>query len=91
MSLLRENLIGKLREQAREEQHARPPPQPPTAAPGTAAIEGTTHKKPEPIASPEEPALCQEQQDAMDLAIQGHNLFITGYVVIALERPLYTT
>ncbi|KDN66351.1 putative PIF1, partial [Colletotrichum sublineola] len=32
----------------------------------------------EPIPLPGEPVLCQEQQDAMDLALRGHNLFITG-------------
>ncbi|GKT95314.1 ATP-dependent DNA helicase PIF1 [Colletotrichum tofieldiae] len=39
---------------------------------------GPTDERVEPAALPEGPPLCQEQQDAMDLAMQGHNLFITG-------------
>ncbi|KZL86047.1 atp-dependent dna helicase pif1 [Colletotrichum incanum] len=76
--LLRNELTEKLRGQARDERHSQPSPQHPSAAPSAAAAEGPTDEEVAPAAPPEEPLLCQEQQDAMDLAIQGRNLFITG-------------
>ncbi|KAK1978738.1 hypothetical protein LZ30DRAFT_205803 [Colletotrichum cereale] len=82
----------KPRKKACEEQRSRMPPQYPSAVPGSAApvsaasgsaAPGFAAEQPpledyEPVPLPEEPVLCQEQQDAMDLAMQGHNVFITG-------------
>ncbi|GKT66457.1 ATP-dependent DNA helicase PIF1 [Colletotrichum tofieldiae] len=76
--LLRDELTEKLRGQASEEAHSPSPHQHPSAASSTAAAGGPTDERVEPAALPEGPPLCQEQQDAMDLAMQGHNLFITG-------------
>lgn len=48
-----------------------------------AAVAGTGEPQAhsfEPVPDPCEPPLVQEQQAAMDLAMAGHNLFITGCV-----------
>ncbi|CAI0645627.1 unnamed protein product, partial [Colletotrichum noveboracense] len=63
----------------------------PTPALETAAVDGPTDDeggRPEtagaegqerqPLHIPGDPPLCPEQQNAIDLAMQGHNLFITG-------------
>ncbi|OHE99483.1 ATP-dependent DNA helicase PIF1 [Colletotrichum orchidophilum] len=45
----------------------------------TTAVAGEPQSgKLEPVPDPREPPLCKEQQGAMDLAMAGHNLFITG-------------
>ncbi|KAI3530201.1 ATP-dependent DNA helicase pif1 [Colletotrichum abscissum] len=43
--------------------------------PGVAGAEGQERQ---PLHIPGDPPLCPEQQNAIDLAMQGHNLFITG-------------
>ncbi|CAI0652174.1 unnamed protein product [Colletotrichum noveboracense] len=43
--------------------------------PETAGAEGQERQ---PLHIPGDPPLCPEQQNAIDLAMQGHNLFITG-------------
>ncbi|KXH29256.1 ATP-dependent DNA helicase PIF1 [Colletotrichum simmondsii] len=58
-------------------------PKPGNAAPSNvaAAVAGTGEPQAhsfEPVPDPCEPPLCPEQQAAMDLAMAGHNLFITG-------------
>ncbi|EFQ29605.1 ATP-dependent DNA helicase PIF1 [Colletotrichum graminicola M1.001] len=64
LELLREKLLEKLRDQARVRQHS-------AAATGPAGHGSQSIPQPEYV-------LCKEQQEAMDLAMQGHNLFITG-------------
>ncbi|KAF4417841.1 ATP-dependent DNA helicase PIF1 [Colletotrichum fructicola] len=85
------------------------PSRPPSdSALETAAVDGPTDdggdgpeaagaqgQERQPLHIPGDPPLCPEQQNAIDLAIQGHNLFITGsggcgksVVVRALHRTL---
>ncbi|KAI3546475.1 ATP-dependent DNA helicase PIF1 [Colletotrichum abscissum] len=65
-----------------------PPPTPNSRIPGSAAPSDVAAiaadagepqaQSFDPAPDPCEPPLCQEQQAAMDLAMAGHNLFITG-------------
>ncbi|KAE9566037.1 hypothetical protein CGMCC3_g17788 [Colletotrichum fructicola] len=84
------------------------PSRPPSdSALETAAVDGPTDdggdgpeaagaqgQERQPLHIPGDPPLCPEQQNAIDLAIQGHNLFITGSggcgksVVLKVDTPV---
>lgn len=61
----------------------------PSPALDTVAVDGPTDDggDRQPLHIPGDPPLCPEQQNAIDLAMQGHNLFITGYALTS--RPEY--
>ncbi|TQN67691.1 ATP-dependent DNA helicase pfh1 [Colletotrichum shisoi] len=70
-------------EPSRHTQYPSPPPPqltpPATNAAGAAPPTPTTSPEAgKAELPPQEPVLCKEQQDALDLAVQGRNLFITG-------------
>ncbi|KAE9581145.1 hypothetical protein CGMCC3_g2895 [Colletotrichum fructicola] len=50
----------------------------PAASVEVAVTEIPMPHEPKQTEAPDKPILCPEQQEAMDLAMQGHNLFITG-------------
>ncbi|WQF79467.1 Putative large ribosomal subunit protein bL9/RNase H1 [Colletotrichum destructivum] len=69
-------------EPSRHAQDLLPPPPELTPPATNAAIAApptpTTSPEAGRVELPREPVLCKEQQDALDLAVQGRNLFITG-------------